>query len=68
MRWNRIRKCPYCTGRAVRRSHRRNFFEAIVLRGLLLRPFRCLDCERRHYNAVFSKLDPREERPTTEDE
>jgi hypothetical protein len=33
-----------------------------MLPPLLLRPFRCLDCDRRHYNAVFSRLDPREDR------
>lgn len=68
MRWQRIRNCPYCKGRAVRRSHRRNFFEAFLLPPMLLRPFRCLDCNKRHYNAVFSRLDPREELTPHEDE
>jgi hypothetical protein len=50
-----FRHCPYCHGFLVRRSRRRGLFESLILPPLLLRPFRCMDCRRRHYHFVFSK-------------
>jgi hypothetical protein len=55
LQWNPVRRCPYCDKHRVRRSRRRGVFESVVLPMLLLRPFRCLECNRRHYNIVFSK-------------
>jgi predicted Zn-ribbon and HTH transcriptional regulator len=59
IRWQVVRRCPYCKSSNVRRSHRRGFFEAFFFPILLLRPFRCEDCSRRHYNSFFARLDPR---------
>jgi hypothetical protein len=39
----------------VSRSSRHDLFEKAVLPFFLLRPFRCLKCEERHYNFVYSK-------------
>jgi len=39
----------------VRRSHRRGLFETMLLPFLMLRPFRCEDCTRRHYNLFFTR-------------
>lgn len=50
-----VRSCPFCMSRAVRRSHRRGFFETLVLPLVLLRPFRCEDCNKRHYNLFFTR-------------
>jgi len=38
--------CPACGSANIRRSQRRNVFEN-ALRGLRLRPWRCLDCQTR---------------------
>src|SRR5574340_106063 len=50
----RIRRCPYCSY-AVARSRRRGLVETIGLPQILLRPFRCLKCYRRHYGFVFAR-------------
>jgi hypothetical protein len=50
-----LRSCPYCKSLDVRRSHRRGIFETVVLPFLLLRPFRCEDCTKRHYNLFFTR-------------
>lgn len=50
-----VRTCPHCESVNVRRSHRRGLFEQVVLRILLMRPYRCSRCNSRHYNFVFSK-------------
>jgi hypothetical protein len=50
-----LRCCPFCNSLDVRRSHRRNLFELIVLPLLLLRPFRCEDCTKRNYNFIFTR-------------
>jgi hypothetical protein len=44
--------CPFCEGTQRRRSRRRNLFERVVLRLASLRPYRCLDCNRRFYAAA----------------
>ena len=54
LRWRLSRECPHCGSLAVRRSARKDLFEVLVLPLLLLRPFRCEDCDRRHYGFVFS--------------
>ena len=37
----------------VGHSHRRGLIGTLVLPLLLLRPFRCEDCTKRHYNFFF---------------
>lgn len=53
--WRRARVCPCCTSAAVRRSRRQGVFEILLLRLLLLRPYRCLSCSRRFYGFLFSR-------------
>jgi hypothetical protein len=50
-----IRCCPVCKSNNVRRSMRRGVLESLVLRLLLLRPFRCDSCNNRYYGWFFSK-------------
>ena len=50
-----IRRCPFCGSHDVARSSRRDAFEKVVLPIFLLRPFRCLKCEERHYNFLYSR-------------
>jgi hypothetical protein len=49
------RVCPFCRSADVRRSKRRGFFELYLLRLVLLRPFRCMECDRRHYGLVAKR-------------
>ena len=53
-----IRCCPECRSFDVRRSHRRSLVEVVILPLLLLRPFRCEDCGKRHYNLVWTRALP----------
>jgi len=55
MVWTLIRLCPFCGSNDVARSERRDNFEKVVLALLLQRPFRCLNCQERHYNFAFSR-------------
>lgn len=48
------RQCPACGSFFVRRSQRRGILENVVLRLLLLRPYRCGECYVRHYELVWS--------------
>jgi hypothetical protein len=48
-------RCPCCGSAEVRRSARKNFFEAALLVFLLTRPFRCENCCHRFYALVFRK-------------
>ena len=50
-----LRCCPACNSLDVRRSHRRGLFEILILPIFLLRPFRCEDCTKRHYNLIFTR-------------
>jgi hypothetical protein len=61
MPWTMTRRCPFCGSTNVHRSQRYDSFERVWLTLLLQRPFRCLKCEERHYNFIFSKRAPREE-------
>ncbi len=47
------RHCPSCGSVEVRRSARRNSFEAALLPFLLTRPFRCKNCGHRFYGLAF---------------
>lgn len=44
--------CPFCESKHLRRSRRRNLLERVVLRLVSVRPYRCLDCNRRFYDRV----------------
>jgi hypothetical protein len=50
-----LRCCPSCKSLDVRRSHKRGVFEMLALPLFLLRPFRCEDCTKRHYNFFFTR-------------
>lgn len=43
------RVCPRCECKSIRRSHRVGFTERYLLRMSFIRPYRCLDCDRRFY-------------------
>ena len=43
------RACPRCECKSIRRSHRVGFTERYLLRVSFVRPYRCLDCDRRFY-------------------
>ncbi|MFZ0819244.1 MAG: hypothetical protein WAM91_04190 [Candidatus Acidiferrales bacterium] len=58
--------CPYCGSFDVRRSHRRGLSEVLFLPLVLLRPFRCEMCDRRHYNMILCETLPATERPSRE--
>ena len=45
--------CPQCKSLSVHRSRRRGVFEHLVLPLMLLRPYRCWSCDRRHYGYLF---------------
>jgi hypothetical protein len=50
-----IRSCPQCRHLDVRRSHRKGLFESLFLPLLLIRPYRCNECQSRHMNFIFCK-------------
>jgi len=52
------RRCPSCDGVGVRRSARKNPFEAALLPFLLTRPFRCENCGNRFYGLAFRRRLP----------
>lgn len=43
------RACPRCEATFIRRSHRVGFMERFLLRPSLIRPYRCLECDKRFY-------------------
>jgi ribosomal protein L37AE/L43A len=45
--------CPRCERKAVRRSKRRGVIESTLLSLIRVRPFRCMDCDRRFYGLAF---------------
>jgi len=47
-----MRHCPRCNSIKLKPMERCSLFE-FVIAVLLLRPFRCLACRRRHYGFVF---------------
>ena len=55
LHWVTNRRCPSCGCIEVRRSAKKNLFEATLLRFLLARPFRCENCNYRFYGSVFRK-------------
>ena len=55
LHWVTDRHCHSCGRVEVRRSARKNFFEAALLPILLTRPFRCEKCGDRFYSLTFRK-------------
>lgn len=49
-----IRECPYCGSTEVRPSHRFPFKDDFLTL-LLLKPYRCEACNKRHYNLIWAK-------------
>jgi hypothetical protein len=49
------RECPFCESHAIRRSHNAGLFDALFVRLMLMRPFRCMECEERFYGFFFRK-------------
>lgn len=62
------RACPRCEGKSIRRSHRVGFMERFVLRASFVRPYRCLDCDKRFYlyDGVVPVAQPRRSLNTTD--
>jgi ribosomal protein L37AE/L43A len=52
------RHCPSCGRAEVRRSARKNFFEAALLPIFLTRPFRCENCGNRFFGLAFRRRIP----------
>jgi hypothetical protein len=48
----RYRQCPKCGGTNVHRSRRKGFYERVLLRLRGLRPYRCVGCNHRYFDAV----------------
>jgi len=48
-----MRRCHHCRSIKLKPMERSGLFEFLILPVLLLRPFRCLACRRRHYGFVF---------------
>jgi hypothetical protein len=53
-----IRRCPMCASLNIHRALRRNLVERLMLRAILLRPFRCNDCSNRYYGLSFRRRAP----------
>jgi hypothetical protein len=49
-----VRECPYCGSSKVRPSQRFPFKDDFVAL-LLLKPYRCESCNKRHYNVIWAK-------------
>ena len=49
------RICPRCSSFSVHRARRRGLLETVLLPLLALRPYRCMNCWRRHYGLVFTQ-------------
>jgi len=58
LHWITDRRCPSCGSVEVRRSTRKNFFEAALLPFLLTRPFRCENCGNRFFGLAFRRRIP----------
>ncbi len=58
LHWITDRRCPSCGRVEVRRSARKNFFEAALLPFLLTRPFRCENCGNRFCGLAFRRRVP----------
>ena len=46
---NKTSNCPNCASPSVYRSKRRGLAELLLHRVLFISPYRCYDCDDRHY-------------------
>jgi hypothetical protein len=53
--------CPNCESAAVYRSRRRGFAELLLHRVLFISPYRCYECDDRHYR--FRLAHPPKQQP-----
>jgi hypothetical protein len=51
----RTYRCPRCLSSEVHRSSRRGLFETAILAPILIRPYRCWCCLRRHYGFALRR-------------
>ena len=58
LHWMTDRRCPSCDSIEVRRSARKNLFEAALLPFFLTRPFRCETCGNRFCGLAFRRRVP----------
>lgn len=49
-----VLRCPHCHSYSVRPALRMPYADGFVAL-LLLKPFRCLDCRKRHYNFFWKR-------------
>jgi hypothetical protein len=61
----RMRTCPQCRGNDIHRSRRCTGLERYLLPLLLLRPYRCADCDQRYFGWVFATRKRDEEAAVT---
>lgn len=55
--------CPHCQSKVIRRSKRKGTFETYILSLVPVRPFRCMECDRRFYG-LTSQPDPIQSKST----
>ena len=58
---SQVRVCPYCRSYDVHSSTRQPFMDDFMVLALM-KPYRCMECTKRHYNVLWAK---REEPPAT---
>jgi hypothetical protein len=51
------RRCPHCNGPLVHASRRTGLAEHFVYPLMLMRPFRCGECDNRHKGFIFRRMD-----------
>ena len=42
-------RCPMCHSRQIRRSKRQNVVEYLLSTAVFVRPYRCIECDRRFF-------------------
>ena len=52
---NKISNCPKCASPKVYRSRRRGLAELFLHRVLFISPYRCYDCDDRHFRFTLSE-------------
>jgi hypothetical protein len=57
-----LHECPECGSHYVRPSRRKGFVEVVVLRFLLLWPYRCNNCDVRFLDFTSSQRNPTEQK------
>jgi len=57
---NQTTHCPKCESAEVYRSKRRGVAELLLHRVLFISPYRCYDCDDRHFRFRLSRAYPRD--------